>query len=81
MSNRQGSGRDELAITSTREGKPVNGEVSKFLAVDGEAYCHAAVILSVLAIELQEKMKEIEINPMKAFANGCIGLDALMVKQ
>lgn len=43
------------------------------------AYCRAASYLSVIAVELQDIVAEIDINPMLVTADGCQGLDALMV--
>jgi hypothetical protein len=47
------------------------------LAID--SYCEAAVKLSVFAVLLADTVVEVDINPIKLSANGCLGLDALMV--
>ena len=48
--------------------------------VDVQAYAEAAARLSVLAVEFADLIAEIDINPVKVLANGCLGLDALLVK-
>lgn len=50
-------------------------------AVNIEAYCRAASLLSVIAIYLQDTVAEIDINPVLVTADNCQGLDALMVLQ
>lgn len=44
-----------------------------------DAFAEAAARLSVLAIELEATVAEIDINPMKLTPDGCVGLDALLV--
>ncbi|MDA8902828.1 acetate--CoA ligase family protein [Porticoccaceae bacterium] len=48
--------------------------------VDVQAYAEVAARLSVLAVEFADLIAEIDINPVKVLANGCLGLDALLVK-
>ena len=48
-------------------------------AVDIDAFCRAASLLSVIAVELKDIVAEIDINPMMVRVDGCLGLDALMV--
>ena len=48
-------------------------------AVDISSFCKAAAIVSVLALEFKDQIKEIDINPFKLLAQGCIGLDVLVV--
>ena len=48
--------------------------------MDVQAYAEAAARLSVLAVEFADLIAEIDINPVKVLANGCLGLDALLVK-
>ena len=38
-----------------------------------------ASLLSVIAVELKDTVAEIDINPLLVAADGCHGLDALMV--
>ncbi|NKB36449.1 MAG: hypothetical protein GKR93_04665 [Gammaproteobacteria bacterium] len=49
-------------------------------AVDIEAYCEAAAKLSVLALEFKDEIAELDINPVLLMEKGCLGLDALLVK-
>ena len=49
-------------------------------AVDIQAYAEAAARLSVLALEFADLIAEIDINPVKVMASGCLGLDALLLK-
>ena len=49
-------------------------------AVDIQAYAEAAARLSVLALEFADLIAEIDINPVKVMASGCLGLDALLHK-
>ncbi len=46
--------------------------------VDVPAFCEAAAILSVIAIEFADLVKEVDINPVKVLERGCLGLDALI---
>jgi hypothetical protein len=46
-----------------------------------DAYCDAAARLSSLAVVFAKHIKEIDINPLKLTATGCVGLDALIVKR
>ncbi|MDG1485465.1 MAG: acetate--CoA ligase family protein [Porticoccaceae bacterium] len=48
-------------------------------AMDIPAYAEAAARLSVLAVEFADLIAEIDINPVKLMANGCLGLDALIL--
>ncbi len=50
-------------------------------AMQVEAYCDAAAKLSAVAVAFAQQIKEIDINPLKLTANGCVGLDALIVKR
>ena len=50
-------------------------------AVDVHAYCEAAAVLSVVAIEFADLVKEVDINPIKVHEQGCTGLDALVIRQ
>ena len=47
--------------------------------VDIDSYCIAAAKLSEIAVNLSDTVLEIDINPVMFTANGCVGLDALMV--
>lgn len=47
--------------------------------LDINAYCQAAARLSTFAVEFKDLIKEIDINPVKVMAEGCMGLDALVV--
>jgi acetate---CoA ligase (ADP-forming) len=47
--------------------------------VDLSAYCAAAAQLSVIALEFENKIIEMDINPVTVMEKGCIGLDALIV--
>ena len=48
-------------------------------AVNIDALCRAASLLSVIADELKETVAEIDINPLLVTSDGCQGLDALML--
>ena len=48
-------------------------------AVNIDALCRVASLLSVIAVELKDTVAEIDINPLLVAADGCHGLDALMV--
>ena len=48
-------------------------------AVDVAAYCEAAANLSVIAVDFEEQVKEVDINPIKVLEQGCMGLDALVI--
>jgi hypothetical protein len=48
-------------------------------AVYIDALCRVASRLSVIAVELKDTVAEIDINPLLVTADGCHGLDALMV--
>ena len=50
-------------------------------AVDVHAYCEAAAVLSVVAIEFADLVKEVDINPIKVHEQGCTGLDALVIRR
>ena len=47
--------------------------------VDVDSYCEAAVRLSEIAVTLIDTVVEVDINPITLTADGCLGLDALMV--
>ncbi|MDE0286522.1 MAG: acetate--CoA ligase family protein [Gammaproteobacteria bacterium] len=47
--------------------------------VDVPAFCEAATILSVIAVEFADLVREVDINPIKVYEQGCMGLDALMI--
>lgn len=47
--------------------------------VDIDSYCIAAAKLSEIAVNLSDTVLEVDINPVMLTANGCVGLDALMV--
>lgn len=64
---------DKLQMRALLDG--VRGEA----AVDIDAYCAAAATLSAIAVAFRDQIKEIDINPIKVLAKGCIGLDALLV--
>ena len=49
-------------------------------AVDIESYCKAAVGLSDLALAFGDCIDEMDINPMKVMTEGCVGLDALLIR-
>lgn len=44
-----------------------------------EAFCRMASRLSVLAVELEDVIGEVDINPVRLMVDGCLGLDALAV--
>jgi len=48
---------------------------------DLDAICDAVSKLSVMAAAHSEAIESIEINPLRALPEGCIGLDALIVKR
>ena len=48
--------------------------------VDVPAFCEAAAILSVIAIEFADLLTEVDINPIKVVEHGCAGLDALVMR-
>ena len=50
-------------------------------AVDVHAYCEAAAVVSVVAIEFADLVKEVDINPIKVHEQGCTGLDALVIRR
>lgn len=45
-----------------------------------EKFCGMAARLSVLAVELADCVREVDINPVRLMVDDCIGLDALVVK-
>ena len=47
--------------------------------VDVDSYCEAAARLSEIAVTLIDTVVEVDINPITLTADGCLGLDALMV--
>jgi acetate---CoA ligase (ADP-forming) len=49
-------------------------------AVDIRAYCQAAAIVSVIALVFKDEIEELDINPMLLKTQGCVGLDALLIK-
>lgn len=48
--------------------------------VDVPAFCEATAILSVIAVEFADLVREVDINPIKVYEQGCVGLDALIFK-
>ncbi len=58
--------------------RPILDEVRGRPALNVLSFCEAASRLSVLALALSDCVEEIDINPMKLTATGCIGLDALI---
>ncbi|MGI9284731.1 MAG: acetate--CoA ligase family protein, partial [Pseudomonadales bacterium] len=64
---------DRLKMRALLDG--VRGEP----AVDIDAYCEAAAILSAIAVAFKDEIKEVDINPIKVLEQGCVGLDALLV--
>lgn len=49
--------------------------------VDVPAFCEAAAILSVIAVEFADLVREVDINPIKVYEQGCVGLDALVIRK
>ena len=47
--------------------------------VDVDSYCEAAARLSEIAVAFSDTLVEVDINPIMLTADGCVGLDALMV--
>ena len=47
--------------------------------VDVPAFCEAAAILSVIAVKFADLVREVDINPIKVYEQGCVGLDTLMI--
>ena len=47
--------------------------------VDVDSYCEAAARLSEIAVTFTDTVVEVDINPITLTADGCLGLDALMV--
>ena len=47
--------------------------------VDIDSYCEAASVLSLIAVEMDDRINEIDINPIKVTSSGSFGLDALVV--
>ncbi|MGB1867683.1 MAG: acetate--CoA ligase family protein [Porticoccaceae bacterium] len=72
---------------AARAGRAINGlKMSSVLAgarglpvLDTQAFAEAAAKLSVLAVEFDDLLGEIDINPVKLMASGCLGLDALIL--
>lgn len=50
-------------------------------ALDLDGFCSMASRLSVLAVEMADCIAEIDINPVRLMTDGCIGLDALLVRR
>ena len=50
-------------------------------SVDVPAFCEAAAILSVISVEFADLVKEADINPIKVLEQGCMGLDALVIRK
>ena len=50
-------------------------------AVDINAFCEAAAILSAIAVEFTDLVTEVDINPIKVLEQGCLGLDALVIRR
>ena len=44
-----------------------------------EQYCECAARLAVMALALKDSIAEVDINPVRLTADGCLGLDALVV--
>lgn len=49
--------------------------------VDVPAYCEAAAALSVIAVKFADLITEVDINPIKVHKQGCVGLDALVIRK
>lgn len=49
--------------------------------VDVPAFCEAAAILSVIAVGFADLVREVDINPIKVYEQGCVGLDALVIRK
>ena len=49
--------------------------------VDVPAFCETAAVLSVIAVEFAGLVKEVDINPVKVMEQGCLGLDALVIRK
>jgi len=72
---------------AARARRAINGlKMSSVLAgarglpvLDTQAFAEAAAKLSVLAVEFDDLLGEIDINPVKLMASGCLGLDALIL--
>ena len=47
--------------------------------VDVDSYCEVAARLSEIAVVFSDTLVEVDINPIMLTADGCVGLDALMV--
>jgi acyl-CoA synthetase (NDP forming) len=47
--------------------------------VDVDSYCETAARLSKIAVAFSDTLVEVDINPIMLTADGCVGLDALMV--
>jgi acyl-CoA synthetase (NDP forming) len=47
--------------------------------VDVDSYCEVAARLSEIAVAFSDTLVEVDINPIMLAADGCVGLDALMV--
>ena len=47
--------------------------------VDVDSYCEVAARLSEIAVAFSDTLVEVDINPIMLTADGCVGLDALMV--
>jgi hypothetical protein len=50
-------------------------------AADLDALCHAISALSVFTAAHADSIDSVELNPVRAQANGCVALDALIVKR
>jgi len=48
-------------------------------AVDVSSFCNIASLVSVLAIEFENQIVELDINPLKIMEKNCMALDALLV--
>ena len=48
-------------------------------AADIDALAEAAARLSVLAVELGDRIAEVDVNPVIVSAKGCVAVDALVV--
>ena len=50
-------------------------------AVDVQAFCEAASVLSAIAVKFAGLVTEVDINPVKVLEQGCAGLDALVIRR
>ena len=50
-------------------------------SADVRSFCEAASILSIIAVEFADLVTEVDINPVKVLEQGCVGLDALVIRR